>query len=64
CASSGILRSRRSWKPLRFGRRNASLGTTNWVAPSETVNDNGANKFLLIAPPAGNRFYRLFQALH
>jgi hypothetical protein len=40
------------------------LGTTNWAAPPETVNDNGTNKFILIAPPTGNRFYRLFQALH
>jgi hypothetical protein len=43
------------WSP----QQNSSLHTTNWVTPSETVNDNGTSKFILIAPPAGNRFYRL-----
>ena len=38
---------------------NASLATTNWVAPVETVTDNGTIKYILINPPAGNRFYRL-----
>ena len=43
------------WSP----QQNSSLTTTNWVNPPETANDNGASKFILIAPPAGNRFYRL-----
>ena len=36
-----------------------NLATTNWVTPSETVQDNGTNKFILVNPPTGNRFYRL-----
>ena len=36
-----------------------NLAATNWSAPAETVNDNGTIKYILIAPPAGNRFYRL-----
>ena len=42
----------------------SNLETTNWAAPPETVNDYGTSKFILIAPPTGNRFCRLFQALH
>lgn len=38
---------------------NTNLATTNWVTPAETVQTNGANKFILVNPPAGNRFYRL-----
>ena len=30
-----------------------------WVTPGETVNDNGTDKFIVISPPTGNRFYRL-----
>jgi hypothetical protein len=43
-----------------FGlQQNIDLNTTDWVTPSETVNDNGVTKFILVNPPAGNRFYRL-----
>jgi hypothetical protein len=38
---------------------NTNLGTANWVTPAETVQDNGTIKYLLVSPPAGNRFYRL-----
>jgi hypothetical protein len=38
---------------------NTNLATTNWVTPAETVQDNGSIKYLLVSPPAGNRFYRL-----
>ncbi|MCX6914357.1 MAG: hypothetical protein NT167_15090 [Verrucomicrobia bacterium] len=40
----------------------SNLETTNWAAPPETVNDNGTSKFILIAPPTGNRFCRLFHS--
>ena len=40
-------------------QQNPSLGTPNWTAPSETVNDNGTNKFIVVNPPTGSRFYRL-----
>jgi hypothetical protein len=43
------------WSP----QQNSSLNTTNWLTPPENVSDDGTNKFLLIAPPAGDRFYRL-----
>jgi hypothetical protein len=39
--------------------QNTNLSTTNWVSPPETVHDNGTNKFILVNPPTGNRFYRL-----
>jgi hypothetical protein len=35
------------------------LATTNWVAPSETVTDNGTIKYIVVHPPTGKRFYRL-----
>ena len=38
---------------------NTNLATTNWVAPAETVNDNGTIKFIIVNPPAGKKFYRL-----
>jgi len=38
---------------------NTNLATTNWIAPVQTVNDNGTIKYILVSPPAGNRFYRL-----
>jgi hypothetical protein len=38
---------------------NTHLATTNWVAPVETIQDNGAIKFIIVNPPVGNKFYRL-----
>ena len=36
------------------------LGTVNWSnAPAAT--DNGTVKYLIVNPPTGNRFYRLFK---
>jgi len=40
---------------------NTNLATTNWVTPAETIQDNGAIKFIIVNPPAGNRFYRLIK---
>jgi len=40
-------------------QQNTNLSTANWISPSETVNSNGTNKFILVNPPAGKRFYRL-----
>ena len=39
--------------------QNTNLNTANWVSPPETVNDNGTEKFILLNPPTGSRFYRL-----
>jgi hypothetical protein len=36
-----------------------NLATTNWVTPPETVQDNGTNKYIIVNPPDGNRFFRL-----
>jgi hypothetical protein len=42
-------------------QQNPQLSTTNWSAAPESVNDNGTNKFIIVNPPTGNRFYRLFK---
>jgi hypothetical protein len=39
--------------------QNTNLNMTNWVSPPETVNDDGTNRFIVVNPPTGNRFYRL-----
>ena len=43
------------WGP----RHTFDLGTANWVTPPEAVGDDGTNRFIIIGPPAGNRFFRL-----
>jgi hypothetical protein len=51
-----------SWPSPSIGfnlKQNTDLRTTNWTTPSETVQDNGAIKFIIVNPPVGNRFYRL-----
>jgi hypothetical protein len=42
-------------------QQNADMNTTNWIAAPQSVSDNGTNKFIIVSPPAGNRFYRLFK---
>jgi hypothetical protein len=42
-------------------QQNSNLSTTNWVPPSETVNDNGTVKSIIVNPPLPNRVYRLFK---
>ena len=42
-------------------QQNADLNLTNWVAAPQTVNDDGTTRFIIVAPPTGNRFYRLFK---
>lgn len=37
----------------------ADLGGANWITSADAVNDDGTNKFVIVSPPAGNRFYRL-----
>lgn len=51
-----------SWPPPSTGfdlQQNADLNAPNWIAAPQTVNDDGTNKFIIVNPPAGNRFYRL-----
>jgi hypothetical protein len=38
---------------------NTNLSAANWFTPAETVQDNGTIKFIIVSPPAGNRYYRL-----
>ena len=40
-------------------QQNASLSTTNWTAPSETITNDGTNNFIMVDPRAARRFYRL-----
>ena len=51
-----------SWPSSSAGfvlQQNASLTTPNWSAPSEPTYDNGTNRFIVVNPPTGIRFYRL-----
>jgi len=51
-----------SWPSPSSGwnlQQSLDLGATNWVTPPETINDNGTNRFIIVNPPVGNRFYRL-----
>jgi hypothetical protein len=38
---------------------NTTLATANWVTNSQSITDNGTIRYILVSPPAGNRFYRL-----
>ncbi len=42
-------------------QQTVELNGTNWVAAPQTVAEDGTNKFIIVNPPAGNRFYRLFK---
>ena len=42
-------------------QQNTNLSTANWVSPSQTVTNNGTINFIIVNPPTGNRFYRLFK---
>jgi hypothetical protein len=51
-----------SWPSPSTGfslQQNGSLSTANWVAPAESVTDDGTNTFIVVKPPLSNRFYRL-----
>ena len=40
-------------------QQNGDLATSMWSTPPSTVTDDGTNRFIIVSPPAGNRFYRL-----
>jgi hypothetical protein len=40
-------------------QQNSALGTTNWVIVTNAVNVVGSEKQVIIAPPVGQKFYRL-----
>jgi hypothetical protein len=51
-----------SWPSPSTGfnpQQNTNLNGAAWTTPSDIVNDNGATKFIIINPSAGNRFFRL-----
>jgi len=53
-----------SWPSPSTGfllHQTTALAPSNWSTPSEIVTDNGTNKFIIVNPPTGNRFYRLFK---
>jgi len=38
-----------------------SISSVNWSNAPGTIQDNGTTKMLIVNPPTGNRFYRLFK---
>jgi hypothetical protein len=51
-----------SWPAPSTGfslQQNSNLSTTNWTTITNAVENVGANNQVKIAPPIGNRFYRL-----
>jgi hypothetical protein len=51
-----------SWPSPSAGwnlQHNNDVNTTNWGTPPESVTDNGTNKFIVVNPATGQRFYRL-----
>jgi len=38
---------------------NTNLATATWGTPPQSVTDNGTIKYIIVNPPAGNRFFRL-----
>jgi hypothetical protein len=51
-----------SWPSPSTGwtlHQNTNLNTVNWSEVLTTPNDDGATKSVTVAPPLGNRFYRL-----
>ena len=37
------------------------IASANWSDVSGNINDNGTNRAVIVSPPSGNRFYRLFK---
>jgi hypothetical protein len=37
----------------------SNLASALWSPATETIQDNGTNKFIIVNPPTGTRFYRL-----
>jgi len=38
---------------------NPTIGTTNWTSVTNTVNNDGSFKWVVVPANTGNRFYRL-----
>jgi hypothetical protein len=41
-------------------QQNGALGTVNWTGVTNPISVVGSENQIIVAPPAGNRFYRLF----
>lgn len=51
-----------SWPSTAPGftlQTNTTLATPNWGNMTASPSDNGTNKFIIVSPPGGNRFFRL-----
>jgi hypothetical protein len=52
-----------SWPSIATGfvlERNTNvLGSVSWSNVTDAIQDDGTNRFIIVSPPAGNRFYRL-----
>jgi len=42
-------------------QQKTNFNATNWAAPSQPITNNGAINYIIVNPPVGNRFYRLFK---
>jgi hypothetical protein len=42
-------------------QQNTNLPTADWAAPIEPIQDDGTERFIIINPPSGQRFYRLLK---
>ena len=40
-------------------QQNSDPQSPGWITPPESIADNGTNKFIVVTPPSGRRFYRL-----
>ena len=40
-------------------QENTDLSTSNWVGASDTIYDDGTNRFIVVDPTAGNQYFRL-----
>jgi parallel beta-helix repeat protein len=53
-----------SW-PAHYGdfalQQNTNFPAAIWQTPTESVTDDGTNRYITVSPPAGNRFYRLLR---
>ena len=53
-----------SWPSPSTGftlQQDSNLNTSVWSAAPESVTDDGTNRFIIVHPPLGHRFYRLLK---
>jgi len=42
-------------------QQHTNLSTTNWIASTNVIHDNGTYQFITVDPPVESRYYRLFK---